>query len=468
MADLDGLLNRYETLARDILRIARQGKKILVVTHIDADGLTSGSLVFAALTRKGANVTLRSIPDLDQRFISELKDGRFDYCIFTDLASSLLAQISEALDGRFLVIDHHQLAEEDMSNPSVVNAWQFGLDGGTEACSSTMAYFFARAVDERNIDLAYLSIVGAVADRQDKGPGRSLTGLNRMALEDAQSIGLVGVAKDLVFTGRETRPIHEAIALTSTPYLPGLSGSKDAVLAALLQAGVELRSGGAWRTISELSSDEKMKLTEVIASVLLPSGGGTELLAGLVGEVYTFELEDPFTPLRDAREFGTLLNACGRMDQAGVGMGVCLGDRAESLKAAIKTLSDYRSGLAKALDALMADRSRFDEHGKTVLVRGDEMVDERLLGPVASILTSSPGYKDRIVVARTNAGSGELKISCRVGDSYEGDANMGLVMREIAEAVGGVGGGHTMAAGAKIPLSEGDRFAKLVLEKLTT
>jgi single-stranded-DNA-specific exonuclease len=466
LADLEGLLDRYDTLAKEIQRVARQGKKILVVTHIDADGIASGSLVFASLMRRGANVTLRSIPDLDLKFIAQLKEGRFDYHIFTDLASSLLSDLSEALDGRYLVIDHHQLTDEDLSHPNVVNAWQFGFDGGTEACSSTMAYFFARAVDYRNADLAYLPIVGAVADRQDSGPGRSLTGLNRKALEDAQSAGLVSATKDLLFTGRETRPIHEAIALTSTPYLPGLSGSKDAVLAALLQAGFELRSEGAWRTLSELSSEEKMKLTEVIAGVLLPSGGGTDQLTGLIGEVYTLELEDPFTPLRDAREFGTLLNACGRMDQAGVGMAVCLGDRADSLKAAMKTLLDYRSGLAKAMDALMADRSRIEVHGKTTLVRGDDTVAERLLGPVASILTSSPGYKDKVVVARTKAGQAELKISGRVGDSFEGKVNLGSIIRESAEAVGGVGGGHSMAAGAKIPAAEGERFERLVLEKL--
>jgi RecJ-like exonuclease len=466
MADLEGLQNRYAALVRDILPVVRQGKKILVVTHIDADGLTSGATVFAALKRKGANVTLRTVPDLEPRTIEELKDQKFDYYIFTDLGSALVAELEAALDGRFLVLDHHLLAEADLSKPEVVNSWQFGFDGGRESCSSTMAYFFACAVDQGNRDLAYLAVIGAVADRQDAGQGRSLTGLNRSALEEAQSAGLVSVSKDLVFTGRETRPVHEAIALTSSPYLPGLSGSKDAVLAALLQAEFRVKEDGRWRTISELEAEEKMKLTEVIAGLISPSGNATGVLAGLIGEVYTLEFEDAFTPLRDAREFATLLNACGRMGEAGIGLAVCLGDRRETLKAAMKTLAEYRMGLNKALDGLLAQKARIEEHGNVVLVRAEGLVDEKMLGPVASILTSSPAFKNKVVVAMTNSGEDQFKISCRVGDSFGGSVNLGTIMREAAEEVKGVGGGHTMAAGAKIPSSEADVFSRRVLEKI--
>jgi RecJ-like exonuclease len=467
MADLEGLMARYDSVSREALRLAEEGKKMLVVTHIDADGLASGSVVFASLLRKGADITVRSVPDLDPRRIKELEEAKYDFYIFTDLASALVEELEAAFDGRFLVIDHHQLAASDLAKPSVVNAWQYGYDGGREACSSTMAYFFATAVDPANRDLSYLAVVGAVADRQDAGRGRSLTGLNRRALEDAEAAGLLIASNDLTFTGRQTRPIHEALALTSAPYLPGLTGNKDAVLAALIQAGVRLKEGARWRTISELSDEEKMKLTEVIAGAIAQSGGATDAVASLVGEVYNLVYEDSFTPLRDAREFATLLNACGRMGAAGVGMAVCLGDRGDALKAAMKTLAEYRLGISNAVQGLMSDSSRLEQHGRLVLVRASDIVDERLLGPVTSIITSSPALKDKVVVALTNSGESEVKVSSRVGDSFEGDVNLGVVLREAAEAVKGVGGGHTMAAGAKISSSAVAAFSKLVVEKFS-
>jgi RecJ-like exonuclease len=467
MADLEGLLARYRSLVPDVMKFVRSGKRVLVVTHIDADGLCSGSIVFAALMRKGANAVLRTVPDLDPRAVAALAAQGFDFYIFTDLASTLVKELEAAFQGKYLVLDHHQIPEKDGGNPSVVNAWHYGFDGGTESCSSAMAYFFASALDATNDDLSPLAVVGALADRQDAGPGRSLTGMNRAAVEDAQARGLLSVTRDLMFTGRETRPIHEAIALTSTPFLKGLTGSKDAVLAALHRSGMTLKDGGTWRTISSLTTDEKMQLTEVIASTLGASEGASEAMANLVGEAYTFEFEDSFTPLRDAREFGTLLNACGRMGAAGTGISVCLGDRSEALKAAMKILADYRSGINKALEALTSEPSRIEQHGSVVLVRGEGIVDEKLLGPVISILTSSPEFKDKVVVGSAESRGSDLKISSRVGDAFAGEVNLGIIMRDAAEAVDGVGGGHAMAAGAKIPASRSEHFSRAVLERVS-
>lgn len=411
-------------------------------------------------------MTLRSIPDLDRNLIKGLHGQDYDFVVFTDLASTLGAELEESLDGRFLAIDHHQIPEGYADKPYFLNAWQYGYDGGREACSSTMAYLFASAIDPTNRELSHLAVVGSVADRQDAGPGRSLTGLNRRALEDAQAAGLIRTSNDLALTGRETRPVHESIALTTPPFVPGLSGSKDAVLAALLQGGVAVKEGSRWRTASELSSEEKMKVTEIIAGALGARGGATEALAGLFGEVYTLPAEDAFTPLRDAREFATLLNACGRMGSAGVGMALCLGDRGAALGAAMNILADYRLSISRAVQALTAEGERSRVEGGVAFLRGDDLVDERLLGPVTSIITSSQQFKDKVVVATARSGESELKISSRVGDSFGRPVNLGVVMREAAEAVEGVGGGHSMAAGAKIPSSRAEAFSKLVLEKI--
>jgi len=439
---------------------------MIVVTHIDADGLCSGSIVFSALTRKGANVVLRTVPELDAKVITSLVDQGFDYYMFTDLGSTLVKELEASFDGRFLVVDHHQLAAEDLVKQSVVNAWSYGYDGGKEACSSAMAFFFATALDQANVDLAPLAVVGALADRQDGGTSRSLTGLNESAAEQARSAGLLTVSKDLMFSGRETRPIHEAVALTSFPYLPGLTGNRDAVLNVVHQSGIPLKDGGSWRTISSLTSEEKMKLTEAIAGAVGTSEGATDALTGLVGTVYTIVFEDPFTALRDAREYGTLLNSCGRMRAAGTGIALCLGDRAEALRGATRILSEYRSAINGAIQSLTSDLSRFDTHGHLVFVNGEGTVEERLLGPVISILASTPEFKDKVLIGRASSGDSDLKFSARVGDSFEGEVNLGSIMRVAAEAVRGVGGGHNMAAGAKIQSSQAGEFAKSVLEQV--
>jgi single-stranded-DNA-specific exonuclease len=458
LGDFAGLQSRFRTAWEEVLSPVADGKRVLVVTHIDADGLCSGAIAFSALKRKGANVSLRTVPELEAKTVKELASQRFDFYLFTDLGASLVPQIESELGDRFLLVDHHQIPPEDSTKPRVINAWAYGYDGGTEACSSSMSYFLSKGIDPTNSDLAVLAVVGALADRQDSGPGRSLTGLNQSAAEDAKSAGDLSIARDLTFTGRESRPIHESIALTSTPFLLGLTGNKDSVLALLHQEGFALKDGAVWRTVSSLSNEEKMRLTEVIAMRLGDQAGASEAISGMVGDVYTLEREDSFTPLRDAREFGTLLNSCGRMQQAGAGISVCLGDRDEGLRSAMEVLTRYRSGLSKALEAVMSDPSRTKVHGKLVLVTGEGVVEERLLGPVISIIASAPDKREKVTVGSSLSGDGQLKISSRVGDGYAGDVNLATLMTEAARSVGGVGGGHSRAAGAKIPASGSGEF----------
>jgi RecJ-like exonuclease len=453
--------------AERLAELSSEGSRILVVTHIDADGLSSGSIAFSALARKDFAVSVRAIPDLDPNAIEKLKADKFEFYLFTDLGSGLLGALATAFGDRFLVVDHHQVPEADLSHPRLFNAWNYGYDGGEEACSSSMAYALAKASDASgNQDLSTLALVGALGDRQDKGEGRSLGGLNEVALDDAVSKGLVALSNDLLFYGRETRPVHEAIAMSYTPFISGLSGAKDAALAALSNSGFKLKEGGRWRTLGELSNEEKQKVIEVISGFIASAGHGSDLLKDLVGTVFTFGFEDPLTPLRDAREFASVLNACGRMDRTDLGISICLGDREGALRQALALMSEYRGKLNKALQRLQLETDKVTTSGDVMMVMGEDFIEERMTGSVSSLLASSDRFRDKLVLVRAKSGESELKFSSRIGDSYPGKVNLGEVMREAAESVGGVGGGHSMAAGAKIPFSRRDDFTRVVLEKV--
>jgi len=464
LADLGALTAAAAEKGRLIAALGSEGKRILVVTHIDADGLSSGSIAFAAIARKRATVSVKAIPDLDRTAIERLKAANFDYYLFTDLGSGLVGELASAFGDRFGILDHHQLPGGSPSNLAVLNAWNFGYDGGTEACSSSMAYAFAVALDHANRDLSPLAIIGALGDRQDGGEGRSIVGLNKVALDDAVKDGTVSVTKDLLFFGRETRPVHEAVAMSYAPFIQGLSGAKDVALAALTNAGIALRDGGRWRTLAELSKEEKQKVVEVVAGFIGTSSGGTGLLNELLGAVYTLEFEDPLTPLRDAREFGSLLNACGRMDRTDLGLSICLGDRDSAFSEALALMAEYRGKLSKAIQKLQAEPDKVSTRGKVMMVIGEEFIEERMTGSISSLLASSDKFRDKLVLVSAKSGESELKWSSRVGDSYEGEVNLGELMREAAEKVGGVGGGHSMAAGAKIPFARRDDFTKVILE----
>ena len=84
--------------------------------------------------------------------------------------------LDENLGDNWIVLDHHQIPDEEMDNPNVINAWKYGIDGGVEICAGGMAYLAAMALDEKNSDLSAIAVVSALGDRQDQGERKSFTG----------------------------------------------------------------------------------------------------------------------------------------------------------------------------------------------------------------------------------------------------------------------------------------------------
>ncbi|MGH9922062.1 MAG: DHH family phosphoesterase, partial [Nitrososphaerales archaeon] len=87
------------------------GKEIAVITHVDADGITSGSIITKALIRKNAKCVLRTVSDLNPNMISKLKEENHGFYIVCDLGAGLADLLEKGLGENWLVIDHHQLPQ---------------------------------------------------------------------------------------------------------------------------------------------------------------------------------------------------------------------------------------------------------------------------------------------------------------------------------------------------------------------
>ncbi len=129
-------------------------KSILVTTHIDCDGLTSGSIITKALIRAGARCTVRTSKELSKNVIDSLKKDPRDFHIITDLAGGFADKLDQSLGENWIVLDHHQIPEQEYDNKKVINAWKYGIDGGSEICAGGMAYLAAMALDDKNSDLS--------------------------------------------------------------------------------------------------------------------------------------------------------------------------------------------------------------------------------------------------------------------------------------------------------------------------
>ncbi len=434
-----------------IMHAIAKDKDIVVVTHTDADGIIAGSIIAKMLIRKNARFTIRTVSDMNENTIKALKDEKRDFYIITDLGAGFANKFNEYFGDSWVVLDHHQLPEEEMENDNMLNVWKYGIDGGKEVSAGSLCYLLAESMDAKNKDLSALAIVAAIADRQDQGDKRSLVGLNKDIADTAKSLDLLDIDLDLMLVGRETRAIHESLAYTSFPYIEGLTWNPSSCLSLLTNAGLKLKDNGRWRVLAELNDDEKRVLLEAIAKFVAVTSNASNIIDDLIGYIYTLLKEDSRSMLRDAREFSTLLNACARIGKAGVGIAICLGDRNSMLREGEMIISEYRNRLSEYLNRLFQEGWRIKDDGKMVLVNGENLLAEDMLGAVSSLLSSSPSMHGRLVIVWTRAKDDSYKFSSRKGLQSRSSANLGLIMRTCSSKVGGSGGGHDPAAGARIP-----------------
>jgi single-stranded-DNA-specific exonuclease len=464
---MDAFLKSVSEAAKLILECVEEDGFIHVTSHLDADGLAAAGVIGEALARLGGTFRLRVERWMDDDVVDEIATEKPALTIFTDLGGGYLDLLSKKLsDQRVIVLDHHQPVGEVSSSLMHVNPHLHGIDGSRDLSGAGIAYFTAKALDENNIDLACIAVVGALGDIQDKYEQRSLGGVNAKIVEDAVDSGYLSIEKDLLFFGRETRPIHKALAYTTNPYIPGVSGEEDKSLAFLASVGIAPKHGDKWRALRDLSQDEKKKLSSALSDYLISKGFPSDAALRLVGTVYTLIREEPWTPLRDAREFTVMLNATGRMDRAGVGVAICMGDRGKALDEAGEMLEEYRRNIAKYLSWLSEKPDRIEELDNIYVVKGGGFIDEKMISAVSTILSSSLPKPEKPLIAYSRvSGEDVVKVSARtLALLTDRGLNLGEILRVAADECSGRGGGHDIAAGAQVPIKKLESFVRLVDE----
>ena len=434
-------------------------KSISITTHIDCDGLTSGSIIAKALIREGANCTLRTSKEFSKDIVESFKTDSRDFHIVTDLGGGFVKDLNQTLGDDWIVLDHHQISEEEKDNQNVINAWKYGMDGGSEICAGGMAYLAAMSLDEKNSDLSEIAVVSALGDRQDQGDRKSFTGKNFEIANTAKELGLVEMDLDLLLVGRETRPLAEAIAFTSQPFIEGLTWNKETCLSILKSSGIKLKEEGRWRVPAELNEEEKKLVIKTITD-FSPDKNTTEVMSELIGYTYTFPKEDKRSFLRDGREYSTMLNSCGRINRSGVGMAICMGDRNQVLSEGEGILTDYRKKIKEYMNILSNERWRLSENENYIMVNGEDIVPETMTGTISSLIAGSPKNIGKIVILRTRGEANTIKFSSRKSFGCKSEINLSELMRTAAEKFDGIGGGHNAAAGAKITKDKLDEFLK--------
>jgi len=450
-----------DRLVRDLNEAAsavRSADSILIVTHIDADGIAAGGIASITLDRLGKKYRIIFEKKITDDTIALINDSDEDLVWICDLGS---AYLTEFMRSGVIITDHHvpdpkwrclQTSIDDFSDIHHLNPQTYGMSGSYEICGAGMTYLLSRMIDEKNRDLAFLAVVGAVGDLQDNRESK-LIGCNRTILEEAVSDGEVAVTEDIRYFGRDYRPLIQFLQFGSDPPVPGLSDNGSGCNAFFADLGIPLKKGAEQRTWNDLTIDEKTTATEQIFSRI----SDPELRKRLFGEVYLITRYGSCTGLRDVKEFATVLNSCGRYDDAETGLRICRGDLT-ALEDAERNRTDHRKHIASAI-AYIKDNRLIKARKFIQYFYAGTAVRETVVGIVAGmLLNSGEARRDLPIFAFADADDG-IKVSARATRTLtDRGLDLSIIMNKASEMVGGYGGGHKVAAGATIPKGREEEF----------
>ena len=248
------------------------------------------------------------------------------------------------------------------------------------------------------------------------------------------------------------------------PYIPGVTGSESGAIQFLYSIGINPKNGSSWKKIGHLNDGEMKKLVTGVIMKRLNEENPEDVL----GNVYLLREEEHESPTKDAREFSTLLNACGRLGKASLGIGACLGDKKIKEKA-IKSMEGYKREIVNAIKWYEGNKESsfvFKDNG-FIIINAQDKVMHTLIGTLASILSRSNSFKkNTYIVSMARLIDGNTKVSLRISGRNK-DIDLKRVIEKIVYGVEGCeAGGHANAAGALIPSDKEEKFIERAKEVL--
>jgi len=464
------MMEKLEKLVKQAKRAAdeirmRRGE-IRVLSHYDADGIASAAIMLRALMRSGRKFHMTVIKQLGEAHIMSLAEEKRSIVVFLDMGSGQIKLIKKHLpDADVVIIDHHQQEGSlERSRILQVNPMDFGIE--EDISGSGVTYLVARAMNPENRDLSGLAIVGAIGDSQIGSIGEEwgLQGLNKEIVKDGAEAKKVKLSRGLRLWGRYTRPVHKALEYSVDPYIPNVSGSESSAVQFLHELRIPLKKdNGEWRTLKDLTEHEQQRLAS--GMIAERTNGGHPNAEWIFGDVY--ELLDKSGECRDANEFATILNACGKMGRGFLGIELCLNVPKAFLEVRW-VLEKYRRSIGDAVRWSYAQMEK--QNGKTFrktenawyLLAGSR-ISEHIISNVISVIEKSLS-PEKPVFAFADAEDG-VKVSARADRKLVAlGVNLKKIVSEAAEMAGGQGGGHSGAAGATIPSGSAESFITIVEE----
>jgi RecJ-like exonuclease len=168
--------------------------------------------------------------------------------------------------------------------------------------------------------------------------------------------------------------------------------------------------------------------------------------------------------LHDLAEFSNLLNACGRLNSASLGIAIAMGDRKNAYQKSQEILINYKKKLLNSLSWLK-DNQKIQQMEYIQYFFGEDIITENIVGTIASMLVFENSEEfDKlkpIFGLAKREDENVYKVSARAHEKIVNKGvNLSNAIREACNRsnLDVLGGGHPPAAGTKIPMDKVEIF----------
>jgi RecJ-like exonuclease len=435
-------LEKLSIKARDIILSFPSSTKIRVISHYDADGITSAAIICKALYRAGFNFHASLMRNPFDKGLARVSKEDNELIIFSDMGSGQIETI-EKLNCKSIIIDHHQFLKEKTSKDVLqINANLCKINGNYEACGAALSYTIAKVLDEKNIDLSPLAVTGIIGDKQYIG---GIRGYNKTILDESLKNGFLKENIDIKLNGDS---LFKALYFSIDPYYTGLSGNEKGINN--LFEKMNLKNDVK---MQDLDANQKKNLQSYLMYKLINNGFEKNILDTVIRPRYKSKIFDC-----ELENLADLIDACGKGGNRGLGLAVCMGDR-DAYDKAQEVQKVYKQKILNELIRLEKDgfleKKRF---------RYFYSNDSSLGGVIGGIASNFILDKEKPLLSIVKKDH-EIHVSCR-GNQYlvSKGLDLGFAMSKSAKKLGGHGGGHKIASGATISSGKEDTFLEMVDE----
>ncbi len=450
MVYLDNVTHREEEFLQKLKQTAakyydirKEIEHILIIAHTDADGYASAAILQRMAARDNISCTIKYYNRVGtwKNYINDILIDFDNYenlaIIFCDLGSEIM-EISSIFKenndrANIFILDHHNMEEFDekkiVENINLLNPTIYGYDGLKEIAGATLCYMFAKEINLKNVNNAWIALIGISNDTLMNV--KNYRSFNKMVLDDAENEneGYIEIKEGIMVYGATHESIANALAHSLLPFIKDLEGNPRNAEYILDKLGISSN-----KKVTELSAEEIDKIDLKFPNI------------NLKGQYIIFPKKKSI--LKYAFEHGLIIsNSVYKYPT-----------KAENLipspTAPAVLISEYNQfirNLTKNLALFVKTPKEYTDH--TIFVDAGKRIPSNNWSDVASYSSVNDLYDSKKMLFMGGLDGNIVRLSVRCTEKFPGlDNGIGVdeVVRKIQKIYGGSGGGHKLAGGYKL------------------